>query len=109
MATVEDVEAAITAQFEAVAPEIAEVQTKLRELYDQISSGATSDQLQGLVEAANASTSRIAQAVSDAMNDPNTPDPTVPIPEPENPLPTPEGPNATEPATGELDENGNPV
>lgn len=94
MASVEELESAIATQWDALSPAVTDVQNKLRDLADQINNGATTQQLQELVQDVNASTSRIAQGLKDAMDSPETPDPTTPVPEPENPLPEPNNPGA---------------
>lgn len=91
MATIEEVNTALTTQWETVSPALQSVQERIRALADALASGATTEQLASLVTEVNNNTSRIAEGLRAAMQDPSTPDPTVPIPDPENPLPLPEG------------------
>lgn len=87
MASLEDLEAAVDAQFATLSPAVAAVQGKIRELADLVKQGASSEALSQVITELNSNTSAIAQGLADAMNDPSTPTPNVPVPEPENPLP----------------------
>jgi hypothetical protein len=87
MATYEDLEAAITAQFETLSPAVNDVQGKIRDLADLVKNGASSEALSQAITELNSNTSVLASGLKAAMEDPATPDPTVPVPEPENPLP----------------------
>lgn len=94
MATLEDLEAAVNTQWETLAPAVSNIQERVRALQEAINSGATTQQLSDLVAEVNENTSRVAEGLAVAMQDPTTPDPTVPLPTPENPLPEPPNPNA---------------
>lgn len=88
MAAIDDLNAAISGQYDVLLPAVASVDSELRRVRDLLANGASSAQLAEALANVNASTNRIKDAVSAVVADTSTPDPAPELPEvPAEPLP----------------------
>lgn len=88
MAAIDDLNAAISGQYDVLLPAVASVDSELKRVRDLLANGASAEQLAQALASVNASTNRIKDAVGSLVADTNTPDPAPELPEvPAEPLP----------------------